>query len=127
MSYLVEVEQENGSIEYVKEWHGGKSVDLIQEKAKAQPFSLELAEHVADQIDAVYVQSLVTKLTEPLQELNDNQMWLLKDFRRMWGERDLLNLSGKTSAVFSVLESDACYKVSGLKIDEVVQVFLAET
>lgn len=77
-------------------------------------------------IDAKALISEIQQLRNPLPELNENQVRLLKDFYRMWEKKGSLNLSCKTSAVLAVLETNACHKVFSKEIDEVVQVFLSE-
>lgn len=74
-------------------------------------------------MSAVELDELIADLEE-VPSLNTNQKWLLKDINRIWSQRDQLNLSCKTSAVFELLNSDTCYKVYGNEIDEVVKVFL---
>lgn len=61
-----------------------------------------------------------------VQKLSSDQKWFLKDVNRIWSQRDQLNLSCKTSAVVELLNSDACYKVYGNQIDEVVLAFMKE-
>lgn len=61
-----------------------------------------------------------------VQKLSIDQKWFLKDVNRIWSQRDQLNLSCKTSAVFELFNSDTCYKVYGNEIDEVVLAFLKE-
>lgn len=79
MGYVIEVEQEDSSIEYVKLWHGGNRVDLVRKKEEAEVYSLQLAEHVVDQLVTEYARAMLVRSSEPLSELESSpkKVWAI--------------------------------------------------
>lgn len=81
---------------------------------------------ISANLDAKKLIHDIQQLRDPVPELKENQVLLLKEFQEMWSFNKELNLSCRTSAVLAVLENDTSCKVYGNDIDEVVQVFLSE-